>query len=371
MFTIFAGIYYWYPKMTGRMYDERLGKLHFWMTFIGFNVTFGPMHWVGLEGMPRRVADYADKFAAWNLVSSIGAFFLGMAMLVFAYNFIASWAGGPRAPGNPWRARTLEWQVSSPPPIFNFDEIPQVVGGPVRVRRAGLGARGAERRPREGPGGSRRRRTRRGAGEQRSRQRERLAPGVTWRLRARQHPQEPAHVVVLANETVGGQKLIDAIERRAARGPIRCTVVCPQNTPRRGFVIYDDTARSAARVRLDLILAATERDGHRGARRGDGPRPLLRAAGRGARVGRGRDHRLDLHVPALRRPAPRPGRAHRELVGPTGGARRRGPPRGARAQRARGREPDGRRTEPDRDARAPVDVVAAPLHRDPAADRPG
>jgi cytochrome c oxidase subunit 1 len=130
MFTIFAGIYYWFPKMTGRMYDERLGKLHFWMTFVGFNVTFGPMHWLGLEGMPRRVADYADKFAAWNLVSSIGAFFMGAAMLVFLYNFVASWASGPRAPGNPWRARTLEWQVSSPPPIFNFDEIPQVVGGP-------------------------------------------------------------------------------------------------------------------------------------------------------------------------------------------------------------------------------------------------
>jgi cytochrome c oxidase subunit I len=130
IFTIFAGIYYWFPKMTGRMYDERLGKLHFWMTFIGFNVTFGPMHWLGLEGMPRRVADYADKFAAWNLVSSIGAFFLGAAMLVFVYNFVSSWVAGPRAPANPWRARTLEWQVSSPPPIFNFDEIPQVVGGP-------------------------------------------------------------------------------------------------------------------------------------------------------------------------------------------------------------------------------------------------
>jgi cytochrome c oxidase subunit 1 len=130
MFTIFAGIYYWFPKMTGKMYDERLGKLHFWLTFISFNVTFGPMHWVGLEGMPRRVADYADKFAAWNLVESIGAFALGLATLVFVYNFIVSWAVGPPAPGNPWRARTLEWQVSSPPPIFNFDEIPQVVGGP-------------------------------------------------------------------------------------------------------------------------------------------------------------------------------------------------------------------------------------------------
>jgi cytochrome c oxidase subunit I len=130
MFTIFAGIYYWYPKMTGHMYDEMLGKIHFWATFIGFNITFAPMHWVGLEGMPRRVADYASKFAAWNLVESIGAFFLGAATLVFVYNFVVSWIVGPRAPGNPWRARTLEWQVSSPPPIFNFDEIPQVVGGP-------------------------------------------------------------------------------------------------------------------------------------------------------------------------------------------------------------------------------------------------
>src|SRR5436309_337303 len=130
IFTVFAGVYYWFPKMTGRMYDEALGKLHFWLTFIGFNFTFGPMHWLGLEGMPRRVADYANKFADWNLVISLGAFFLGAATLVFVYNFITSWAFGPRAPGNPWRGRTLEWQVSSPPPLFNFDEIPQVVGGP-------------------------------------------------------------------------------------------------------------------------------------------------------------------------------------------------------------------------------------------------
>ena len=130
LFTIFAGVYYWFPKMTGRMYDERLGRLHFWLTFVFFNLTFGPMHIIGVQGMPRRVYDYADKFATWNLIISICAFILGLSTLVFAYNMVASWRGGPRAVANPWRALTLEWQVSSPPPIFNFDAIPTVVGGP-------------------------------------------------------------------------------------------------------------------------------------------------------------------------------------------------------------------------------------------------
>ena len=130
LFTIFAGIYYWFPKMTGRMYDERLGKIHFWLTFVGFNVTFFPMHWVGLQGMPRRVADYAPEFGNWNLIISIASFGLGASTLVFLYNMIVSWRSGPPAGPNPWRALTLEWQVSSPPPIFNFDEIPQVVGNP-------------------------------------------------------------------------------------------------------------------------------------------------------------------------------------------------------------------------------------------------
>jgi cytochrome c oxidase subunit 1 len=130
LFTIFAGVYYWFPKMTGRMYDERLGRLHFWMTFIFFNLTFAPMHIIGVQGMPRRVYDYADKFATWNLIISMAAFVLGLSTLIFAYNMVASWRGGPRAVANPWRALTLEWQVSSPPPIFNFDAIPTVVGGP-------------------------------------------------------------------------------------------------------------------------------------------------------------------------------------------------------------------------------------------------
>jgi cytochrome c oxidase subunit 1 len=130
VFTIFAGLYYWFPKMTGRMYDERLGKLHFWMTFVGFNVTFFPMHILGTEGMPRRVADYAPKFANLNMFISLASFGLGASVLIFLYNMITSWRTGPIAPPNPWRALTLEWQVSSPPPVFNFTEIPQVVGSP-------------------------------------------------------------------------------------------------------------------------------------------------------------------------------------------------------------------------------------------------
>src|SRR5262245_26146882 len=130
LFTIFAGIYYWFPKMTGRMYNERLGKLHFWLTFIGFNLTFFPMHLIGTQGMPRRVSDYAPRFADWNLFISIASFALGASTIVFLYNMVISMRRGPVAEANPWRSLTLEWQVSSPPPVFNFDEIPQVVGNP-------------------------------------------------------------------------------------------------------------------------------------------------------------------------------------------------------------------------------------------------
>jgi cytochrome c oxidase subunit I len=130
LMTIFAGVYYWFPKMTGRMFDERLGKWHFWTTFVFFNLTFGPMHILGLQGMPRRVAEYAPKFADLNLFISIMSFGLGLSTLIFLYNMVTSWRGGPRAVGNPWRGMTLEWQVSSPPPIFNFDRVPTVVGGP-------------------------------------------------------------------------------------------------------------------------------------------------------------------------------------------------------------------------------------------------
>jgi cytochrome c oxidase subunit I len=130
VFTIFAGIYHWFPKLTGRMYDERLGHWHFWLTLVGTWGTFIPMHWIGMEGMPRRVADYAEQFGNWNLFISISGFCLGAAQLVFLYNMVVSWRWGPRATGNPWRAKTIEWLVSSPPPRFNFTTVPRVVGGP-------------------------------------------------------------------------------------------------------------------------------------------------------------------------------------------------------------------------------------------------
>jgi cytochrome c oxidase subunit 1 len=130
LMTIFAGVYYWFPKMTGRMYDERLGKWHFWSTFVFFNLTFAPMHILGLQGMPRRVPTYATQFSDLNLFISIASWLLGLSTLVFLYNMVTSWRGGPRAVGNPWRGMTLEWLVSSPPPVFNFDRVPTVVGGP-------------------------------------------------------------------------------------------------------------------------------------------------------------------------------------------------------------------------------------------------
>jgi cytochrome c oxidase subunit 1 len=130
VFTIFAGIYHWFPKMTGRMYDPKLGRWHFWLTLIGTWGTFLPMHWIGMLGMPRRVSDYAVQFGDWNLLISLFGFMLGAAQLIFLYNMVVSWRWGPRATSNPWGARSIEWLVSSPPPRFNFSSIPRVVGGP-------------------------------------------------------------------------------------------------------------------------------------------------------------------------------------------------------------------------------------------------
>src|SRR4029079_14235668 len=102
----------WCAKSTGRMFDERLGKAHFWLTFVFFNATFAPMHVIGVQGMPRRVADYSEQWADWKLVISLASFGLGLSTLIFVYNMVSSWRSRPRAPANPWRALTLEWQVS-------------------------------------------------------------------------------------------------------------------------------------------------------------------------------------------------------------------------------------------------------------------
>ena len=130
VFPLLGAVYYWFPKITGRMMGEGAGKWAFWLIFIGFNLTFFPMHILGLQGMPRRVATYASQFGDLNLFISLASFALGLSTLVFLYNMVSSWRSGPRAPANPWRALTLEWQVSSPPPVFNFDAVPTVVGGP-------------------------------------------------------------------------------------------------------------------------------------------------------------------------------------------------------------------------------------------------
>ncbi len=127
---IYAAIYHWFPKMTGRMYYEGLGKLHFALTFIGANLNFFPMHPLGLQGMPRRVASYDPEFAFWNVIASLGAFLLGMSTLPFILNMVGSWVQGKKAPNNPWRAIGLEWFISSPPTVENFEELPIVVAEP-------------------------------------------------------------------------------------------------------------------------------------------------------------------------------------------------------------------------------------------------
>ncbi|HEY1388343.1 MAG TPA: cbb3-type cytochrome c oxidase subunit I [Ktedonobacterales bacterium] len=126
----FAAVYFWFPKMTGRMMDEKLGKIHFWGTQIGFNVAFLAMLYAGLQGMPRRVADYAPIFADANFVTSIFAYLLAASIIVFFYNVIASWVAGEKAVANPWGAKSLEWMVPTPVPLENFEEMPVVASGP-------------------------------------------------------------------------------------------------------------------------------------------------------------------------------------------------------------------------------------------------
>jgi cytochrome c oxidase subunit 1 len=124
---ILAGLYYWWPKLFGRMLDERLGKVSFWLTFIGFNVTFFPQHLLGLLGMPRRIYTYEDTgmLQEYNLISTLGSYVMGIGLLVFVWSIIKS-RHGRRAGNDPWLADTLEWYTTSPPPAHNFDSVPYV-----------------------------------------------------------------------------------------------------------------------------------------------------------------------------------------------------------------------------------------------------
>jgi cytochrome c oxidase subunit 1 len=125
--AIMGAVYYWLPKWTGHMYNETLGKWHFWLTTIAFNVTFFPMHFTGLAGMPRRIPDYAIQFAEFNLISSLGAFALGLTQMLFLYIVITTIRGGVKAAANPWDgADGLEWTVPSPAPFHTFDTPPVV-----------------------------------------------------------------------------------------------------------------------------------------------------------------------------------------------------------------------------------------------------
>jgi cytochrome c oxidase subunit 1 len=128
IFGLFAGIYYWWPKVFGRFLNERIGRINFWIMLIGFNLTFGPMHILGLQGMPRRIHSYPASLGLgfWNLVATAGAFLIALSVLVFLVNAVASFRRPAEMAADPWDARTLEWLTTSPPPEHNFDEIPVV-----------------------------------------------------------------------------------------------------------------------------------------------------------------------------------------------------------------------------------------------------
>ena len=128
VFGLFAGTYYWFPKFTGRMYDERLAQAHFWLLFIGTNLVFFPQHMLGFLGMPRRIYTYETEgiFEHYNLISTIGTWVVTIALLIFLWNAVKSWRTGPRVGADPWQGDTLEWYTDSPPPPHNFDRVPYV-----------------------------------------------------------------------------------------------------------------------------------------------------------------------------------------------------------------------------------------------------
>ncbi|TAD79702.1 MAG: cytochrome c oxidase subunit I [Oscillatoriales cyanobacterium] len=144
VFGLYAALYHWFPKMIGRMLNEPWGKVHFVLTFVGFNLCFLPMHYLGLMGMPRRVAEYDPQFATINNLCSIGSYILAFSTIPFLINAVYSWVAGAKAPANPWNALTLEWTVASPPPEHNFVGQPVLKTGPYDY---GVAKQGAVRKP--------------------------------------------------------------------------------------------------------------------------------------------------------------------------------------------------------------------------------
>jgi cytochrome c oxidase subunit 1 len=128
VFAIFAGWYYWFPKMTGYMYNEAIGKVHFWLMFVGVNLVFFPQHFLGIAGMPRRYIDYPDAFAGWNMISSLGSYISGIGALVFLYGIFEALSRRRVIGENPWGegATTLEWHLPSPPPFHQWEELPHI-----------------------------------------------------------------------------------------------------------------------------------------------------------------------------------------------------------------------------------------------------
>jgi len=149
VFAVFGGLYYWWPKMFGRLLDEKLGKWHFWLMFAGFNLTFFPQHMLGLDGMPRRIYTYSDEgWEGYNLASTIGSWVMGIAILVFFVNVWRTTSRGARVGNDPWQADTLEWYTTSPPPPHNFDDVPYVTSArPIYDLRRRLREKSGAREP--------------------------------------------------------------------------------------------------------------------------------------------------------------------------------------------------------------------------------
>ena len=293
VFTIYAGIYHWFPKMTGKMYDETLGKLHFWITFFAFNFTFMPMHWLGLEGMPRRVVDYPDRFGDRQLLHLDLGVHPGRLHADLPLQHDPLMGPGQEGWSQPLAVAHARVDGHLAAPIFNFDEPPQVVGSPYAY---GIpGARHAivtvhQPEPVERP--------------------------VPAALAVASPAQREAimsslkHILVVANQTVASDSLIAAVKARAQAEPSRVTVICPQNDPADKWVVDEDQVALETRRRLDATLAAllaagVQADGRvvdgRSLQRGDGCGGVERPAGR--------DHHLDAPADALGVDAARPGRS--------------------------------------------------------------